>query len=74
MGSVHNWGRLCPARPPSSLPSSLLPPGHRAYLAQHPQPQQALLLGCHHKVVGLVFVVYNVLQINTWWGRAEDRR
>lgn len=60
MGSVHNWGGLCP--PPS---------GPRAYLAQHSQLQQTLLLGCHHKVVRIILVVHDVLQINAWW--AEQR-
>ena len=37
-----------------------------SHLFNDPLLQQALLLGSHDEVVGGVFVVDNVLQINTW--------
>lgn len=49
-------------------------PGPGPHLTQHPQPQQALLLGCHHKIVGVILVVHNVLQINACGlGEGEDK-
>lgn len=37
-----------------------------SHLFNDPLLQQAILLGSHDKVVGVVFVVDNILQINTW--------
>lgn len=31
--------------------------------------QQTLLLGSHHKVVRVIFIVDNVFQINPWRGK-----
>lgn len=56
------WGQPYPRV--DWVPPSLLLPGARSYLEQHPEPQQALLLGCHHKVVSIILVVHDVLQIN----------
>lgn len=58
----RGWGHLYPGV--DCVPPSLLLPGARSYLEQHPQPQQALLLGCHHKVVSIILVIYDVLQVN----------
>lgn len=71
------WGLQTVSRPGLHLPgpaAQALPAWAWPYLTQHPQPQQALLLGCHHKVVGVILVVYNVFQINAWGDRAKDRR
>lgn len=57
---VQRW----PLPPRAPTPPPRPRPG--PHLTQHPQPQQALLLGCHHKVVGVILVVHNVLQINAW--------
>lgn len=55
-----------------------------SHLLYDPLLQQALLLGSHDKVVGFIFVVDDILQINTWskkmkrawlvggWGRDCD--
>lgn len=48
-----------------------------AHLFNDPLLQQALLLGSHDKVVGVVFVVDNILKINTWnekWNRKRESK
>lgn len=44
-----------------------------SHLFNDPLLQQALLLGSHNKVVGFVFVVDNILQINIWNGKWGER-
>lgn len=74
-GSLHTRAETV------SMPGLYLPgptaqpclPGPGPHLTQHPQPQQALLLGCHHEVVSVILVVDNVLQINAWGDRAGGR-
>ena len=34
------------------------------YLSQHSFVEQTLFLGSHHKVVGLILVVYHIFQVN----------
>lgn len=43
-----------------------------SHLFNDPLLQQALLFGSHDKVVGVVFVVDNILQINTWNGKWRE--
>ncbi len=45
-----------------------------SHLFIDPLLQQALLLGSHDKVVGVVFVVENILQINTWNGKWRESK
>lgn len=44
-----------------------------SHLLNDPLFQQTLPLGSHDKVVGVVFVVDNILQINTWKERKKER-
>lgn len=43
-----------------------------SHLLNDPLLQQTLPLGSHDKVVGVVFVVDNILQINTWNERGRE--
>lgn len=66
---VEGRADYVPAWPPSPQGHTQpLPTWARPHLAEHPQTEQALLLGCHHKVVSVVLVVHDVFQINAWGG------
>ena len=43
-----------------------------SHLFNDPFLQQALLFGSHDKVVGVVFIVDNILQIDTWNGESIE--
>lgn len=45
-----------------------------SHLFNDPFLQQALLFGSHDKVVGVVFIVDDILQIDTWNGKWSESR